>query len=104
MVLDIPTDEDFQRLVYESKGYVLVDYHAKWCGPCKLIAPRIHSLSQEWKEVSFYKVDVDVLRDISEKEEIECMPTFVLYLDGKEQQRATGADLVKIYNLLNLTK
>jgi thioredoxin 1 len=86
MVHSIQKESEFIELVSESKGYVLVDYYAQWCGPCRVFSPILEKLSKEFTNVRFYKVDIEVpdLKNVVEEEKIECMPTFVLYKDGVE--------------------
>jgi thioredoxin 1 len=103
MVLSLESDAEFDRCVTQSQGYVLVDYHAEWCGPCKRIAPTIERLSTEWVDVKFYKVDVDELRDTSDEQNVQSMPTFILYKDGQEVSRVSGANELHIVKLLGKT-
>ena len=104
MVLSIDSESDFDRLVISSQGYVLVDFHAEWCGPCKRIAPYVNKLSQEWSQVQFYKVDVDEVREAADEQEVQAMPTFILYKDGKEVSRTSGASEANILKLVSQSK
>jgi thioredoxin 1 len=102
MVRELESDSEFRQSVTERPGWVVVDYYAQWCGPCKRFSPTYERLSKEWSSVSFYKVDVDV-SEISEtvsKQGVECMPTFVLYKDGNEWGRITGADEKNLLKML----
>jgi thioredoxin 1 len=102
MVHEIETQDEFDEKVAETKGLVLVDFYAQWCGPCKRFAPRLQQLSAMYTNVSFYKVDVEVddLANVVRQESISAMPTFVLYRDGTEVGRVTGADENKLVSLL----
>ena len=93
MVHSIKTENEFVELVGESKGYVLVDYYAQWCGPCKIFSPILERLSKEFSDIKFYKVDIEIpdLKNVVEEEKIECMPTFVLYKDGTELDQEIGS-------------
>ena len=104
MVVAITEEEKFVELVDKSKGYVFVDFFAEWCGPCKSFAPTFEQLSKEWTDVPFYKVDVDLLEDVAEENNIQSMPTFILYLDGREVDRLCGASKFKVLALLEKTK
>jgi thioredoxin 1 len=105
MVLNIVDEENFIKLVADDEnGYVLVDFFAEWCGPCKRFSPTLEKLSKEWTNVNFYKVDIEVLENVSEEEGITSMPTFVLYLKGKEVGRVSGASETKLVDLLSQTK
>lgn len=102
MVVQISEESKFIELVADEKnGYVLVDFFAEWCGPCKRFSPTLQKLSTEWKNVSFYKVDVEELTNVTEEEKITAMPTFVLYFKGREVGRVSGAMEEKVVGLLS---
>lgn len=85
--------------------YVLVDFYAKWCGPCKKISPTIEKFSEIYKSVAFLKVDVDELEDLTHSYKIRGMPTFLLFETGSTKpaySAIVGADSTKIENLLKL--
>jgi thioredoxin 1 len=92
MVRELETDTEFRQSVAQNPGWVVVDYYAQWCGPCKRFSPTYERLSKEWSLVSFYKVDVDIpeLSDTVSLQQIECMPTFVLglYQAPNQEQRS----------------
>ncbi len=70
----------------------LIDFHAEWCPPCKLMAPIIAELEKEYAEkVIFEKVDVDHNSDRSSHYGVLSIPTFVLEKDGQEIERLIGA-------------
>lgn len=75
----------------KSKNLVVVDFSAKWCGPCKKIEPFIEKLSGVHTSVLFLKVDVDELSDVASKYEVNSMPTFIFYINGIEVDRLRGA-------------
>jgi thioredoxin 1 len=89
MVHQITSESEFIQLVANSTGYVLVDFFAEWCGPCKRFVPTLEKLAKEYENIKFYKVDVDILEDIAKEEDISAMPTFILYKDGKELEQKT---------------
>jgi thioredoxin 1 len=74
---------------------VLLDCFATWCGPCKMIAPKISAMSQEEKysnSVDFYKIDVDEVPDVAQELGIRAMPTFLLFKDGEKVEEVVGAN------------
>ena len=102
MVSNIKDKNYFEKNVLKSTGYVFIDYYAPWCGPCKRFAPTLDKLCEEYKNIKFYKIDVDELSDIGADQKISAFPTFVLYKDGIEQNRIIGASEEKVRNLLSV--
>jgi thioredoxin 1 len=87
---------EFRRSIAASSGLTIVDFFATWCAPCIQIAPKIENLSQQYPNVKFYKVDVDLSIDIAEQEGISAMPTFVFYKNGSRVDTVVGANLSEI--------
>jgi len=79
---------DFKEKI--SKGKVLIDNYANWCGPCRQLAPILEEASNEIKDIKFYKLDVDKNKDIAQQYEIRGIPTLILFNNGKEVKRITG--------------
>lgn len=74
----------------------IIKFSANWCGPCKRISPIFKKLSQEYKNIYFYDVDIDENPLLPEKFGIIAMPTFVFLKDEKEILRLQGADEIKL--------
>ncbi|KAL5534460.1 hypothetical protein ACEPAG_922 [Sanghuangporus baumii] len=70
----------------------VIDFHATWCGPCKVIAPTFLALAKEKPNVNFVKCDVDVGTDVAQKYGIRAMPTFVFIRGGEKVHEIQGAD------------
>lgn len=87
-----------------SEGTVIVDFFATWCGPCKSIAPVFAQLAEDAAEansaVTFLKVDVDEFPKIAAKYDVESMPTFLVLVNGKVQERLEGADVQKLKKMV----
>lgn len=89
---EILTTETFKEKVTEAKGTVLVDFFATWCGPCKMIAPAVEQLAEEYAgKAAVYKLDVDETQDIAMQYGIMSIPTLVFFKDGQEAERIRGA-------------
>ncbi|HOB26462.1 MAG TPA: thioredoxin [Bacilli bacterium] len=73
-----------------SKGKVLVDFNATWCGPCKMMAPILEATSGEVKDIKFTGLDIDDNEDIAIKYNVMSIPTLILFVDGKEIKRSVG--------------
>ena len=85
------TDSNFQNDVLGSKGLVLVDFFATWCGPCKMMAPTIDKLAKEYAgKVKIGKLDVDENPEFSGKYGIQSIPTLIFFKDGKQEQVMVG--------------
>lgn len=83
------TDDSFEKAI--SKGVVVIDFWATWCGPCRMQAPRFKDAAFEMRSVAkFYKVDVDVCQTVSSVYNIASIPTIIVYKDGKVAQRMVG--------------
>lgn len=80
------------------KIYVLVDFYATWCGPCRAIAPKLQQFEVKYPNVAFVKVDVDEAEDLSR--EIQSMPTFQFFVDGVLTKQIEGADSSAIEALI----
>jgi len=85
------TDGNFETEVLKSSEPVLVDFWAEWCGPCRMLAPTIDKIANEYQgKVKVGKVDTDVNRDISIKYNISAIPTVILFKDGQVAQKFVG--------------
>ncbi|KAG7203371.1 hypothetical protein KM043_013445 [Ampulex compressa] len=97
MVVEIKDPEDLKdRLGKAATNLVVIDFFATWCGPCKMIAPKLETLSEEMKDVVFLKVDVDECEDIATEYDITSMPTFVFIKEGKVLETFSGANFNKL--------
>lgn len=81
---------EFDQLLADEK-YVLVDFWATWCAPCRMIAPVIEQLAEKYEgKVTVAKVDVDENQELSIRYGIQSIPTVVLYKDGKVEAKEIG--------------
>jgi thioredoxin 1 len=82
----------FANDVLLSKGKVAVDFWADWCGPCKMVAPILEALAEDFPEqITIYKVNADDNSGLAAELKISSIPTIIVYEDGKETKRITGA-------------
>ncbi|HET8656055.1 MAG TPA: thioredoxin [Longimicrobiaceae bacterium] len=86
------TDRDFERVVEGSDVPVLVDFHADWCGPCKIMAPTIDQVAHDrMGEVLVVKLDTDRNPQTSMRFNIRGIPCLIVFSDGREAGREVGA-------------
>lgn len=74
-----------------AQGPVFVDFSAEWCGPCKMLAPVLAQVSEEYDgKLTFLNVDVDECPAIAQQLGIESIPTLVIFKDGKPASATVG--------------
>lgn len=88
--MKIINSKEFEELVLNSKGVVLVDFFATWCGPCKMLGPVLEQVANEVKEAKIYKVDVDEEEELAASFKVSSIPNMVLFVDGKPVETALG--------------
>lgn len=85
------TDKNFQDEVLKSKGIVMVDFFATWCGPCKMMAPAVERLAKAYEgKMKIGKLDVDENPDVSQKYEIQSIPTIIFFKNGEMVDKLVG--------------
>ena len=83
--------EEFQTEVLESKVPVLVDFWAEWCGPCRMVAPVLEKLQEEYSEkIKIVKLNIDNFPALAEKYDVQSIPNMVLFKNGTEVDRIIG--------------
>ena len=83
--------QTFRDLIQSEKP-VLVDFHATWCGPCKMMSPILTEVKHELGDVlTIIKVDVDKQPDLARSLSVQGVPTFVLFKNGTPLWRSSGA-------------
>ncbi len=86
------TDENFENEVINSDLPVLIDFWAVWCGPCKIIAPVVEQLAEEYSgKLKVGKLDVDNNQETSIKYGVRSIPTLLLFKNGQVKETIIGA-------------
>jgi len=85
------TQDQFEVEVSQSTLPVVVDFYATWCGPCKILAPRLDKLASSFtNQIKFIKINVDEAPDLSQRYQIEGIPTLKFFKSGKVVDSITG--------------
>ena len=97
------TNVNFDEVVVNSDIPVIVDFWAPWCGPCKMFAPIFNETSKKYPlKAVFAKVNTEVEQTLGSKYNIKSIPTLVIYKNGLEVKRISGAlDPLRLSNLIN---
>lgn len=84
------TADDFKEVVLNSEKPVLVDFWAKWCGPCQTMGPIVEELSEEFQDMKVCKLDIDEAMEIARQYRVMSIPSFLIFKDGEVAARTVG--------------
>lgn len=85
------TKDNFNEMVIDAKGLVLVDFFATWCGPCKMLSPILEEVAAEMGDkVVIAKLDIDECMELAQEYGIMSVPTMILFKEGAEVSRNIG--------------
>lgn len=85
-IIDVSTNFD----EFIKEGVVVVDFWAKWCGPCKMLAPVLDAVAEKYPQVKFGKVDVDVAPELAQRFKIMAIPNVCIFKNGELADRVIG--------------
>ncbi len=90
--IEVFTDTNFEQEVLKSDKPVLVDFWAEWCAPCRMIAPAVESVAQQFAQrAKVGKLNVDENQSVTSRYNIRGIPTLLLFKDGEIQEQIVGA-------------
>jgi thioredoxin 1 len=85
-------DDNFEEVVLKSDKPVIVDFWATWCMPCKMLAPTVDAIANEYKDkYKIAKLNIDDAMDVATKLSVMNIPTLIFFNNGDEVARIVGA-------------
>jgi thioredoxin 1 len=82
----------FDKILEQNK-YIIIDFSAEWCGPCKKFFPIFQQLDKQYSNIQFVKIDVDICSDISDTYNISVLPTFLFIKNRKVINQLQGVNI-----------
>ena len=88
---EIQAENFEQKVIYDnSDNLTVVDFMANWCSPCQQLKPVLEDLSNEYKDINFFKVDIDKNMDLAKKYSISSIPTVIFFKNGENIRQFFG--------------
>ncbi len=81
---------NFDKVISETSGYVMVDFWAEWCGPCRMLSPVVDEIAQARPDVTVGKVNVDENPDLASRYQIMAIPAVLVFKDGTLVANSVG--------------
>ena len=81
-------EKDFKEAIKEGK--VLVDCYADWCGPCRMLSPVVDELSEELKDINFYKLNIDDAEGVATEYGVMSIPNLLVFENGELKKQLVG--------------
>lgn len=88
--MEIITSEQFEEKVLKNKKFVIVDFFANWCGPCKMLMPVLEEIDQEFDQVDIVKVNIDQDEELAKKFGVLSIPTLIFFSNCEEVEKTIG--------------
>ena len=89
-IKNINSTQEFDDMIKQNK-YVLVDFWAAWCAPCRMVAPVIEKIAEQYSgKINVAKVDVDEQQELAIRYRIQSIPTVIFFKDGRLASKEIG--------------
>ncbi|KAB7494092.1 Thioredoxin, mitochondrial [Armadillidium nasatum] len=90
-MFNVQDEDDFKERVLQSETPVIVDFHAQWCGPCKVLGPRLETIiGGKGDKVHLAKIDIDAIEDLALEYGVSAVPSVLAIKDGKVVDKFVG--------------
>ena len=90
-MIKIINEAQFEGEIKTSDGQLkIVEFFASWCNPCRMLAPVLEKLAENYEEVQIYKIDVDTNSDLANNLNIQSVPTMLFYKNGDILKQVMG--------------
>jgi thioredoxin 1 len=84
-------ENDFDQIVLKSKTPVLVDFWAEWCAPCRVLAPTVEAIAEQYGDTTrVFKLNVDNSPAVAQRYGVQGIPTLIIFQNGAEKERIVG--------------
>ena len=94
-------EAQFDKLLAVEGLVVVADFTAAWCGPCRLVAPVMEQLAEDyWKRAAVAKIDVDASKPVAQRYGVRSIPAVIILKGGEEVERVAGAKSYDFYKEL----
>lgn len=100
LIVNLKSEDDFEKEVLKSELPVLIDFYADWCAPCRKSSPFLESKVNDLKTFKLVKINVDNYPELSEKFDVSGIPYLVLMKEGKKVGDMVGFDETKLNRML----
>ena len=93
---------NFSEIIQSAKP-VLVDFHADWCGPCKMLSPILKEVKDELgDDIKIVKIDVDQNQELAAQYQVRGVPTMIMFKNGNQEWKKSGVlpkeEILKLIN------
>ncbi|KAL5962135.1 Thioredoxin [Taenia solium] len=95
--------EGLKRVLGDNR-LVVINFCAPWCGPCRLLAPKVEQLAKQHQDVVFVKVDIDECEEVSAEYNVSALPTLIAVRNGHIVGRVVGASEADLQQMVNANR